>query len=97
MNTQAIGATADSIELDNGETINTYTIIWSTGVAPSRIIAELNCEHDKHNRIISNNHLELSGYEGTVYAVGDCASITDPSALSSNCSTCVMRSTGSCI
>lgn len=79
MNTQAIGATADSIRLDNSKTINTYTIIWSTGVTPSRLIAELACEHDKHDRIITNNYLELSGYEGMVYAVGDCASITDPS------------------
>ena len=79
MNTQAIGATADSIKLDNGEIIKTYTIIWSTGVKPSRLVAELACEHDRHNRIISSNHLEVSGYEGTVYAIGDCASITDPS------------------
>jgi NADH:ubiquinone reductase (H+-translocating) len=27
---------------------------------------------------MANNYLEVSGYEGEVYAVGDCASITDP-------------------
>jgi NADH dehydrogenase len=78
MHTQATEATAESIKLDNGETINTHTIVWSTGVKPSRLIADLDCEHDKHHRIISNNHLEVIGYEGTVYAIGDCASITDP-------------------
>jgi NADH dehydrogenase len=78
MNTQATGATADSLKLDNGETINTHTIVWSTGVKPSRLITELDCEHDKQHRIISNSHLEVISYEGTVYAVGDCASITNP-------------------
>ncbi|HZD36481.1 MAG TPA: NAD(P)/FAD-dependent oxidoreductase [Nitrososphaeraceae archaeon] len=78
MNTQATGATADSIKLDNGETISTHTIVWSAGVTPSKIVAELECEHDKHHRIISNSHLEVSGYEDKVYALGDCASITDP-------------------
>ena len=35
------------------------------------------CEHDKGHRIISNSYLEVAGYPG-VYALGDCASITDP-------------------
>jgi NADH:ubiquinone reductase (H+-translocating) len=37
----------------------------------------LPCEHDKGHRIIVNNYLEVPGYDG-VYALGDCASITDP-------------------
>ncbi len=78
LNRQVESATASSVKLDDGQTIDTYTIIWSTGVTPSKLIAELDCEHDKHHRIIANNHLELEGYEGTVYAVGDCASVMDP-------------------
>jgi NADH:ubiquinone reductase (H+-translocating) len=77
LNTQVGSATASSVKLDNDQTIDTYTIIWSTGVTPSKLIAELDCEHDKHHRIIANSHLELKGYEGTVYAVGDCASVID--------------------
>lgn len=77
LNRQVNSATASSVKLDNGQSIDTYTIIWSTGVTPSKLIAELDCEHDKHHRIIANNHLELKGYEGTVYAVGDCASVID--------------------
>jgi NADH dehydrogenase len=38
----------------------------------------LRYEHDKGHRIIANSYLEVSGYEGEVYALGDCASITDP-------------------
>ncbi|MGA9150798.1 MAG: FAD-dependent oxidoreductase, partial [Candidatus Nitrosopolaris sp.] len=43
----------------------------------NKLIANLQCEHDKGHRIIANNYLEVSGYDG-VYALGDCASITDP-------------------
>jgi hypothetical protein len=42
------------------------------------VIANLPCDHDKHHRIVTNNYLELSGYEGEVYALGDCASIPNP-------------------
>jgi NADH dehydrogenase len=38
----------------------------------------LECEHDKHKRIVANCYLEVSGHEGEVYAIGDCASILDP-------------------
>ncbi|MFL6360099.1 MAG: NAD(P)/FAD-dependent oxidoreductase [Nitrososphaeraceae archaeon] len=78
MNTHVKGATASTAKLDNGTVIATYTLIWTAGVHPSKVVANLPCDHDKHHRIISNNYLELSGYEGEVYALGDCASIIDP-------------------
>src|SRR5919199_3326117 len=78
MNTHVKGATATTAKLDDGTVIATYTLVWTAGVHPSKVISNLDCEHDKHHRIICNNHLELSGYEGQVYALGDCASITDP-------------------
>jgi NADH:ubiquinone reductase (H+-translocating) len=78
MNTHIKGATASTAKLDDGTVIATYTLIWTAGVHPSEVVANLPCDHDKHHRIISNNYLELSGYEGEVYALGDCASITDP-------------------
>ena len=77
MNTQVKGATQMSAKLDNGNIINTHTVVWSTGVTPSKLIVNLSCEHDKGNRIVANSYLELSKYPG-VYALGDCASITDP-------------------
>jgi NADH dehydrogenase len=77
MNHHVKGATSASATLDDGTTIETYTLVWSTGVTPSRLIAELNCKHDGGHRIITNNYLEVPGYDG-VYALGDCASITDP-------------------
>ena len=78
MNTHVKGATATTARLDNGTVIGTYTLIWTAGVRPSKVVSDLPCDHDKHHRIICNNYLELPGYEGEVYALGDCASITDP-------------------
>ncbi|HYX57131.1 MAG TPA: NAD(P)/FAD-dependent oxidoreductase [Nitrososphaeraceae archaeon] len=77
MNTQVTGATPTTAKLDNGNIINTHTIVWSTGVTPSKLIANLPCEHDKGHRIISNSYLEIPGYP-RVYALGDCASVIDP-------------------
>ena len=71
------GATPTSATLDDGTTIECYSTVWSTGVIPSRLIADLPCEHDRGHRIVTNKYLEVTGYEG-VYALGDCASITDP-------------------
>jgi NADH:ubiquinone reductase (H+-translocating) len=71
------GATASSIKLYDGTMIPCYTLIWSAGVTPSKLIAELPCEHDRGHRIVANNYLEVPGYRG-VYVLGDCASITDP-------------------
>jgi NADH dehydrogenase len=77
MNCPVTGATANSVKLYNGTTVPCYTLIWSAGVTPSKLIAELPCEHDKGHRIVANNYLEVPGYSG-VYVLGDCASITDP-------------------
>ena len=77
MNHHVKGATPTNAKLDDGNILSTYTLIWSAGVTPSKLIANLPCEHDKGHRIIANDYLEVPGYEGVVYALGDCASITD--------------------
>src|SRR5438093_2124955 len=73
------GATPNSIKLYDGTIIPCYTLIWSAGVTPSELVAELPCEHDRGHRIVVNNYLEVPGYSG-VYALGDCASIYPPTA-----------------
>jgi NADH:quinone reductase (non-electrogenic) len=79
MNTHVVGATPNSVKLDNNNNtiIPSYTLIWTAGVTPSKLIANVACEHDKAYRITANNYLEVPGYDG-VYVLGDCASITDP-------------------
>ncbi len=78
MNTQVKGATKNKAILHDDTVIPCHTLIWTAGVTPNKLIANLQCEHDKAHRIIANNYLEVSGYEDVVYALGDCASITDP-------------------
>jgi NADH dehydrogenase len=79
MNTHVVGATSNTVKLDddNNTIIPSYTLIWTAGVTPSKLIADLPCEHDKGHRITANSYLEMPGYD-EVYALGDCASITDP-------------------
>jgi NADH dehydrogenase FAD-containing subunit len=78
LNTRVTGATATSVQLKDGKSIPTNTIIWSGGVAPNHIIENLTCEHDKRSgRILVNRYLEVESYTG-VFALGDCAYIIDP-------------------
>jgi len=53
MNSKVKDVTADSALLDNDTSILCYTVVWTAGVAPSQIITNLECEHDKKHRIIT--------------------------------------------
>jgi NADH dehydrogenase len=77
LNTRVVGATANSVKLSNGTIIPTKTLIWSGGVSPNTLITNLTCEHDKSGRIVVDKYLEVPQFKG-VYALGDCAYITDP-------------------
>ena len=75
---RVIGATEDIVKLNDGTEIPTKTIIWSGGVSPTSLITSLTCEHEiKSGRILVDKYLQLPDYKG-VYAIGDCAFITDP-------------------
>jgi NADH dehydrogenase FAD-containing subunit len=78
LNTRVTGATATSVQLKDGKSIPTNTIIWSGGIAPNPIIENLTCEHDKRSgRVLVNKYLEVERYPG-VFALGDCAYMIDP-------------------
>ncbi len=77
LNTQVKKVTAEGIVLNNDNSIPCYSTIWTAGVIPGKLIVNLKCEHDKGHRIVTNSFLEIPGHEGVVYAIGDCASITD--------------------
>jgi NADH:ubiquinone reductase (H+-translocating) len=78
MSRHVVGATSTSAKLDDGMVIPCYTIVWAAGVTPTDLVASLSCEHDKRHAVLVNNYLEVLGHEGEVYALGDCASITNP-------------------
>lgn len=59
MNTHVVGASSNSITLDNGTTIQSYTLVWSAGVTTSDLIKNLNCKLDSEHRIITDGYLEI--------------------------------------
>lgn len=79
LNTRAIYPSSSSIKLNNGSSISSHSLIWAAGVKPDPLVTKIvECEHDqKSGKIIANNHLELKGWNN-VFALGDCAQITDP-------------------
>jgi NADH:ubiquinone reductase (H+-translocating) len=78
MNTLVKGTSKDKAILENDAEIPCYTLIWTAGVTQNKLISDLECEHDKGHRIVTNEYLEMKNYENDVYALGDCASIPDP-------------------
>ena len=79
LNTRVSGASFSSVVLNNGFTISSHTLIWAGGVKPDPLVAKINdCEHDlKSGKVLSDNYLKLKGWNN-VFAIGDCAYITDP-------------------
>jgi NADH dehydrogenase len=77
LNKRLSSYTNGQAELNDGTLIPTFTLIWAGGVTPSKLIKDLTCEHDKRGRIVVNNYLQVHKYD-RVFALGDCASITDP-------------------
>lgn len=78
LNCRVIDATANSVKLNDGRNIPTNTIIWSGGVSPNRIVADLPCNRDrKSGRIQVNKFLEVETHPH-VFALGDCAFIENP-------------------
>jgi NADH dehydrogenase len=77
LNAKVSGATSNSVKFHDDKIIPCHTLIWTGGVTPSRLVSTLRCERDKGGRIIVNNYLQVHRYPG-VYALGDCAYITDP-------------------
>jgi NADH dehydrogenase len=74
-NTKAVDAGEDFVFLGNGETIPCSTLIWTAGVTVDPVIANLDCEH-KSGKILVDSYLQLPNHP-EVFALGDCAAITD--------------------
>ncbi len=77
-NTKAVDTGEDFVELDNGEKIPCMTLIWAAGVVIDPIVSSLKCKHDKSGKLKVAKYLRLTEYEN-VFALGDCALITNPS------------------
>jgi NADH dehydrogenase len=73
-----VTATSERAILKSALEIPTKTIISTVPSAIAPVLTKLNCAKDKH-RLQVNRRLELVGYEGQVWALGDCASIVTKS------------------
>lgn len=76
-NTKAIDAGEDFIQLDNGEKIPCMTLIWAVGIDIDPVVSSLKCKHHKSGKLKVGKYLRLTDHEN-VFALGDCALITNP-------------------
>src|SRR5689334_10328157 len=70
--------TADSARLSTGEVLPTRTVVWTAGVAPQPILKQLNVPLDERGRVPVDSYLRVQGLD-SVWAIGDCAAVPDPS------------------
>jgi NADH dehydrogenase len=75
VNTKVVRVSEDAVELSDGSHIPTNTVIWTAGTSPNPLIAAMPCKLER-GRIVTNEYLEVPDWPG-VWALGDCASITD--------------------
>lgn len=75
VNTRVIHVDENVVELNDGSHIASNTVIWTAGTSPNPLVATLPCKLER-GRIITDEYLEIPGWPG-VWALGDCASITD--------------------
>ena len=69
-------ADALGLTLQSGRRIESETIVWSAGVAPSPSVAHVALEKTKRGAIVTDPQMRASG-TANVWALGDCAAIPD--------------------
>ena len=75
VNTKVSAVSPHAIELSDGTTIESDTLVWTAGTSPNPLLQELPCKKE-HGRIVVNQFMEVAGWPG-VWALGDCAAIPD--------------------
>lgn len=65
---------ADSVVLDDGERVGTHTLVWTAGVKPNPLVAELGLPLDLGGRVKVDAMLRVEG-RPNVWALGDCACV----------------------
>lgn len=76
VNTRVKGISEKGVELSDGTTIKTSTLIWTAGTSPNPHLESLPCRKEK-GKLTVNEYMELPDWPG-VWALGDCAVIPDP-------------------
>ena len=63
------------VRLSNENSIPASTLIWTAGVKPSQVIAQLPLQKER-GRLLVNDFLQIAGVSG-LWAAGDCAAVPD--------------------
>ena len=71
-------ATASGVLLDNGEYLDTRTLIWCVGVRPDPLVHRLDRPLER-GRLVVDRYLNVPGHP-EVFACGDAAAVPDPNA-----------------
>ena len=83
VDTRLESASAEAVTLSDGERIPTETLVWTAGVKPHPLVAQLGLPVDERGRIVVDDTLAVEGVPG-VWALGDCAAVRNtatPEAL----------------
>lgn len=69
-------ATAEDVLLGDGQRIPTGTFIWTAGIRPSPLVANLGGARARNGALVTDASFRVVGLE-RVWALGDCAQIPD--------------------
>jgi NADH:quinone reductase (non-electrogenic) len=75
VNARVTGVSERGIELSDGSTILTKTLVWTAGTSPNPLLEMLPCPKQR-GRLCVNEFLEVPDWPG-VWALGDCALVPD--------------------
>ena len=75
LNTAVKGYDGTEVILGDGTRIATKMIIWTAGITPVPILANLGCSQSR-GHIVANEYLQVPGWPG-LWALGDCAQVPD--------------------
>ena len=83
-NTTLERVTAHHAYLSDGEQVPTRTLVWTAGVKPQPVVAQLGLPLTDRGRIVSDEYLQVAGHPN-VWAIGDCAAVPDPARKGEPC------------
>ena len=78
LNTRVTGINGSRTVLSNGMEIDARTVVWTAGISANPLLDCIPCQRSR-GRLVVNEFLQSPDIPN-VWAVGDCASITDPAS-----------------
>jgi NADH:ubiquinone reductase (H+-translocating) len=76
LDTRLESAEKGHLKLSDGTAFDAGTLVWTTGVRAHPLAEALGFETDDRGRIVTDEHLRVSGQDGA-WSAGDCAAVPD--------------------